>query len=385
MKSVGIIPQMLLLGFIVSATKPLETKTRVNNDALLSLSVLPMVDKTKSLNYRYLIDSIASGIRKEIKSRFKYKPYKSSSAKRALRKILKKEKKRWSHLDESHIQKLSSTKNIDILIYGSYTKVKSKRKVDAIVIRIGIFIRLENKTHWIKSLKTAINASMFTNLRKVSKAVVNAIYELMNPDSAKRNRDDKQKKRKKTSGIQALTRASLHVVEDIRSSKVLEFGLRGGLFRPMLTLDNFVHADSAILTAYLIDVYYTQSISLLNPAWVKPYLPDIHAFVSLEGYTINSLNAFRLGMNLGFLYTIPTVTNQAVKLGATFGSNYELISKNTTQAHGFALTTHVLVGYEYSIREFQLSLYSRMMVSSDHNSALWGIGFALSIGYAINF
>ena len=381
---------MLLLGFIVSATRPLETKTRENNNALLSLSVLSMIDKTNSKNYQYLSDSIASGIKKEIKSRFKYKPYASSLAKQALLTILKKEKKRWLHLDESHIQKLSSTKNIDILIYGSYTKVKSKGKIDAIVIRIGIFIRFENKTHWVQDLKTAIDVSMLTSLGKVSEAVVNKIYELIDKEVTESNGKSESEKKQETPTIQSLTKASLNVVEDIRSSQVLEFGLRGGLFRPIINLNNFVHADSTILTGYLIDVYYTQSMSLLNPAWVTPYLPDIHAFISLEGYTIDSLNAFRLGMNLGFLYTIPTFINQAVKLGATFGSNYESISKNsnrknTMQASGFALTTYVLVGYEYSMREFQLSLYSRMMVSSDQNNDLWGIGFALSIGYAINF
>ena len=384
MKSVSIISWMLLLGFIFSATKPLETKPKENENALLSLSVLPMINKTSSKNYQYLSNSIASGIRKEIKSRFKYKPYKSSLAKQALLTILKKEKKRWLHLDESHIQKISSTNNIDILIYGSYTKGKSKGKIDAVVIRIGIFIQFKNKTHWVQDFKTAIDASMFTNLGRVSEAVVNKIYELTGNKAAKKNK--KSEKEQETSTIQSLTKESLNVAEDTPSSKVLEFGLRGGFFRPIISSDNFVHTAPTILTGYLIDVYYTLSISLLNPVWDFAYLPDIHSFISLEEYTTDSLNIFRLGVSLGFLYTISTFTNQAVKLGATFGSNYESINgPGITTLIDFISTAYVLVGYEYSIREFQLSLYARMMISPDPSRDLWGIGLALSTGYAINF
>ena len=377
MKPVEIIPWMLLLGVILFATKPLETKTKGNKKALLSLSVLPMIDKTNSKNYKYLMDSIASCVRKEIKNKFKYKPYKSSSAKKALLIILKKEKKRWSQLDEAHIKKLSSTKNIDILIYGSYTKGKSKGKTDAIVIQIGVFIQFEKKTHWVQDLKTAIGASMFTNLEKVSEAVVNKIYELTSNDRAKRTKKDKKYKNKETSTIQSLTRASLNMAKDTHSSRFLKFGVRGGFF----------HADSAISIGYLIDIYYTQSISLLNPKWDFAYLPDLHAFIFLEEDTTDSLNIFRLGMNLGFLYTIPTFTNQAVKLGATFGSNYELISGEDIIKSfiEFVPTTYVLVGYEYNIHKFQFSLYSRMMLISDKTRVLLGIGLALSVGYVINF
>ena len=384
MKSISIISWMLLLGFIFSATKPLETKPKKNTSALLSLSVLPMINKTSSKNYQYLSKSIASGIRKEIKSRFKYKPYKSSLAEQALLTILKKEKKRWLHLDESHIQKISSTNNIDILIYGSYTKGKSKGKIDAVVIRIGIFIQLENKTHWIQDLKTSVDASMFTSLGRVSEAVVNKIYELTSKEAAKKNK--KSGKKQKTSTIQRLTKESLNVAEDTRSSKFLEFGIRSGFLYPVIDGDNFFQIDSAISTGYLIDIYFTQSIALLNPAWVKPYLPDLHAFISLEEYNADSLSAFRLGMNFGFLYTIPTFARQAVKLGATFGGNYESIgSSGITPLSGLLFTMYVLVGYEYHIREFQVSLYSRVVISSDQNSNLLGFSLALSTGYAINF
>ena len=154
-----------------------EAKTK--NDALASVVILNFINKSNLRQYEYLSAGFSEAMRSTLNTLFTYTQVNNTETHKTLQQILQKSKQKWHQIKLINIKALAEQEKLDVIIYGEYIRLKTKKKdeINHIKITTKIYFSFLDEEITLNTRVSKLDHSISSVMKKIAKSSVGNIHK----------------------------------------------------------------------------------------------------------------------------------------------------------------------------------------------------------------
>ena len=174
-----IFASLFILNIVSSSFAAINDEVKTENDALANVVILNFINKSNLRRYKYLSASFSEAMRSTFNKLFTYKRVNNTKTHKTLQQILQKSKKKWHQIKLINIKALAEREKLDVVIYGEYIRLKTKKKhkIDRIKITTKIYFSFLDEEITLNTRVSKLDHSIFSVMKKIAKSSVGNIHK----------------------------------------------------------------------------------------------------------------------------------------------------------------------------------------------------------------